>query len=162
PLRGCTAIIYHRTDETTTIGRMKRPVLLFLVLALTSCSESQGHPTGMGGGTTTSSGTTSTSSGGDLWVEGGFGPCSFSCGGGRQTETVTWRASDESTVNDSSGAGPKPPSSRACNTQACPALTAPVLSPKQPPASSFPIYNLMLYENDNLPNLGRPDGGGGW
>ena len=53
------------------------------------------------------------------WVQGGFGSCSASCGGGTQTQSVTCRRNDGVDVADSFCSGAKPPTSQSCNTQAC-------------------------------------------
>lgn len=55
-----------------------------------------------------------------MWVQGGFGPCSLSCGGGTQSQTVSCVSILGQTVANSFCSGTPPPASRTCNVQACP------------------------------------------
>jgi hypothetical protein len=53
------------------------------------------------------------------WVEGNFGACSATCGGGTQTRSVTCEDQNGNAVLDSNCSGQKPATSQSCNTQAC-------------------------------------------
>lgn len=54
-----------------------------------------------------------------FWVQSGFGPCSKSCGGGTQTQTVTCSNDKGQSVSESQCSDVKPPLTRTCNTQSC-------------------------------------------
>lgn len=54
-----------------------------------------------------------------MWVQGGFGACSATCGGGQQTQSVVCQNSAGQTLADSFCSGTKPAATQACNTQAC-------------------------------------------
>lgn len=54
------------------------------------------------------------------WIEGGFGACDKSCGGGRRYQTVQCQRSDDTIVPDSNcNPATKPATSQDCNSQAC-------------------------------------------
>jgi len=53
------------------------------------------------------------------WYQGGFGACTKPCGGGEQIQVVECRNDKNVVVPDSFCTGTKPPSTRACNVQAC-------------------------------------------
>lgn len=54
-----------------------------------------------------------------MWIQSGFGPCSASCGGGTQTQTVSCKDNNGNVVTDATCSGTRPASSRLCNVQAC-------------------------------------------
>src|SRR3989339_84314 len=53
------------------------------------------------------------------WTPSAWGGCSASCGGGTQTRTFSCTRGDGTPLNEVYCTDPKPPVSRACNTQAC-------------------------------------------
>ena len=53
------------------------------------------------------------------WVSNGFGACSATCGGGTQIQNVVCQRNDGAAVDDSFCTGTKPPTSQACNIEAC-------------------------------------------
>ncbi len=54
------------------------------------------------------------------WNIGDYGACNKTCGGGTQTRNVICQNSSNQTVADAQCPTPKPGTSQACNTQACP------------------------------------------
>lgn len=54
-----------------------------------------------------------------FWVQSGFSPCSKSCGGGIQTQTVTCSSDKGQSVAESFCAPSKPTTSQSCNVQNC-------------------------------------------
>lgn len=54
------------------------------------------------------------------WQVTAWGACSVSCGGGTQTRTVSCVSNGGNALLDSKCPAPKPATSQACNTQACP------------------------------------------
>lgn len=59
-----------------------------------------------------------------MWIQSGFSPCSVSCGGGTQSQTVLCKNSSAQTMTDSFCTSTKPATSQSCNPQACPICTA--------------------------------------
>jgi len=55
-----------------------------------------------------------------IWLQGGFGGCTASCGGGVQTQVVSCQREDGVIVADAFCLGAKPPTNSSCNTVACP------------------------------------------
>ncbi len=53
------------------------------------------------------------------WVEGNWGACSQTCGGGTQSRSQGCRRNDEVYVQHALCTSPAPPTSQACNTQVC-------------------------------------------
>lgn len=75
-----------------------------------------------------------------MWIQGGFGPCSVTCGGGTQTQTVTCQNSQAQVVSNAFCIDSMPPTSRSCNSQSCPVplISANVLAQK--PYMGFNTY----------------------
>ena len=82
-----------------------------------------------------------------MWIEGGFGACDQSCGGGSQSQSVTCVDASGAVVSDANCAGPKPLGARACNTQACV-----VTQPTAEACASSPHGNI-LFEHPVVDNI---------
>lgn len=60
-----------------------------------------------------------------FWMQSGFSPCSKSCGGGMQTQTVTCSSDKGQAVSESFCTQSKPATSQSCNVQSCPTDSTP-------------------------------------
>lgn len=76
-----------------------------------------------------------------FWTQSGFSPCSVSCGGGVQTQTVSCASDKGQVVAEMFCAQPKPAVSMSCNTQACPVVPP----PPPPPVNCGSAGSSMCY-----------------
>lgn len=64
-----------------------------------------------------------------MWIQSGFTPCSVSCGGGTQTQTVSCKNAQNQTVSNSFCSGTQPATSQGCNTNVCSTPVVNICSP---------------------------------